>query len=140
MSILMVYKFHLFGIMHYLCLYLCFRNSISWEFCNIYGCNFGFKIPPVGNFALFLPVMIFIIFTYWEFCNISACNYGFIKFTSCELCNISGVMRQLMGWLKMKIIVSIAPKTMLSTFSGETAGENANNLWFPMLKPRRDFI
>ena len=43
-------------------------------------------------------------------------------------------MQQLMEWMKVKRIISISSESRLSTFSGETSGNNANNLWFPILK------
>ena len=50
----MVYKSHIFIILQYFCLYWWFINSTSWVFCNISACNFGLKIPPLENFAIFL--------------------------------------------------------------------------------------
>ena len=38
-----------------------------------------------------------------------------------------------MEWLKMKRIVSTCPESILSTFVGETAGDNADNILFPIL-------
>ena len=39
----------------------------------------------------------------------------------------------MIGWLKMNRIVSIIPESSLSNFSGKTAGDNANNIWFLIL-------
>ena len=45
-----------------------------------------------------------------------------------------------MGWLKINRIVSIGSESIIPTFDGETVGENANNLLFPILVSYQNLI
>ena len=62
MSVLLLYKFHLFRILPYFCLQCWFIDFTPSGFCNISAYNFGLKIPPLKDFAIFMPVMLVYIF------------------------------------------------------------------------------